>query len=49
MGLDNTLYLLETGVRIDAQRAWQMGFLQEVVPQGQTLTRALELANSIAS
>jgi enoyl-CoA hydratase len=49
MGLGNALYLLETGVRIDAQRAWQMGFLQEVVPQGQALARALELAGSIAS
>jgi len=49
MGLGNALYLLETGARIDARRAHEMGFLQEVVPEGQALARALELAGSIAS
>jgi len=49
MGLGNALYLLETGARIDARRARQMGFLQEVVPEGQALARALELAGVIAS
>ncbi len=49
MGLGNALYLLETGVRIDARRAHTMGFVQEVVPEGQALTRALELAGFIAS
>lgn len=49
MGLGNALYLLETGARIDARRACEMGFLQEVVPEGQALARALELAGSIAS
>ena len=49
MGLGNALYLLETGARIDARRAYQMGFLQEVVPEGQALARARELAGVIAS
>ena len=49
MGLGNALYLLETGARIDAQRAHTMGFVQEVVPEGQALARALELAGFIAS
>jgi enoyl-CoA hydratase len=49
MGLGNALYLLETGVRIDSRRANAMGFVQEVVPEGQALTRALELAEFIAS
>ena len=49
MGLGNALYLLETGMRIDSRRANTMGFVQEVVPEGQALTRALELAGSIAS
>ncbi len=49
MGLGNALYLLETGARIDAVQARAMGFLQEVVPVGQALDRALELASQIAS
>lgn len=49
MGLGNALYLLETGVRLDVHRAYEMGFVQEIVPQGQALTRALELATFIAS
>ncbi len=49
MGLGNALYLLETGARIDAGRAHAMGFVQEVVPEGQALPRALELAGFIAS
>jgi enoyl-CoA hydratase len=49
MGTGNALYLLMTGARIDARRAYEMGFLQEVVPQGEALSRALELAAAIAS
>jgi enoyl-CoA hydratase/carnithine racemase len=48
VGLGNALYLMETGVRIDARRALQMGFVQEIVPQGQAVERALELAGRIA-
>jgi enoyl-CoA hydratase len=49
VGQGHALYLLETGARIDARRAYEMGFVQEVVPQGQALDRALELAARIAS
>lgn len=49
MGTGNALYMLMTGARFDARRAWEMGFLQEVVPVGQALPRALELAEAIAS
>jgi enoyl-CoA hydratase len=49
MGTGNALYMLMTGARFDARRAYEMGFLQEVVPQGQALNRALELAEAIAA
>jgi enoyl-CoA hydratase len=49
MGIGNALYMLTTGVRVDARRAYEMNFVQEVVPQGQALARALELAGRIAS
>jgi enoyl-CoA hydratase len=49
MGTGNALYMLMTGARFDAQHAYEMGFLQEVVPQGQALERALELAEAIAA
>jgi len=49
MGIGNALYLLETGARIDARRAYEIGFVQEVVPQGHALARALELAEHIAT
>jgi enoyl-CoA hydratase len=48
MGMGNALYMLETGMRIDARRAFEFGFLQEIVPAGSALTRALELAKMIA-
>ena len=49
MSTGNALYLLLTGARIDARRAYEMGFLQEVVPPGEALPRALELATAIAA
>lgn len=49
VGLGHALYLLQTGARIDARRAYEMGFLQELVPSGQALPRALELAQAIAA
>lgn len=48
IGAGNALYLIETGVRIDARRALEMGFVQEVVLKGQARERALELAGRIA-
>ena len=49
MGTGNALYLLLTGVRFGAERAFQLGLVQEVVPRGQALPRALELASAIAA
>src|SRR5581483_2556427 len=48
VGQGNALYLIETGVRIDAARALAMGLVQEVVSEGGALDRALELADRIA-
>ncbi len=49
VGLGNALYLIETGVLIDAEHARRMGLVQEVVPQGQALTRALEIAAALST
>jgi len=48
VGLGNALYLIETGVRIDAPTALRMGLVQEVVPAGTELDRARELAARMA-
>lgn len=48
VGLGNALYLIETGIVIDANTALRMGLVQEVVPEGQVLSRALEIAEIIA-
>jgi enoyl-CoA hydratase len=48
IGTGNSLYLMETGERIDAGRALQMGLVQEVVPSGDALDRSLELAERIS-
>ena len=49
IGTGHALYMMETGERIDAARALQMGLVQEVVPSGTSLQRAVELAERIAS
>jgi len=49
VGGGNALYLIETGVRIDAATALRMALVQEVVADGTALPRALELAKSVAS
>lgn len=49
LGTGNALYMLMTGARLDARRAYEMGLLQEVVPRGQALARAVELAEVIAT
>ena len=49
VGLSHALYLIETGIVIDADHAFHMGLVQEVVPQGQALVRALELADAISN
>ena len=48
MGQGNALWMIETGVRIDAARAQAIGLVQEIVPEGGALDRALELADRIA-
>jgi enoyl-CoA hydratase len=48
MGQGNALWMIETGVRIDASRAQAIGLVQEIVPEGRALDRALELADRIA-
>jgi enoyl-CoA hydratase len=48
VGQGNALYLVETGMRIDAHRALAMGLVQEIVPAGEALARALGLAERIA-
>jgi enoyl-CoA hydratase len=48
IGIGNALYLMETGERIDAARAREMGLVQEVVPAGKALERALELSGRVA-
>jgi enoyl-CoA hydratase len=48
MGQGNALWMIETGVRIDAARGQAIGLVQEVVPPGTALDRALELADRIA-
>jgi enoyl-CoA hydratase len=49
VGQGNALYLIETGVTIGAERAREMGLVQETVPEGRALERALELADRIAA
>jgi enoyl-CoA hydratase len=49
VGLANALYLIETGALIDARHAQRMGLVQEVVPEGQALTRALEIATTMTT
>jgi enoyl-CoA hydratase len=48
VGLGSALYLIETGVVIDADHAFHIGLVQEVVAEGQALPRALELAEAIS-
>src|SRR2546423_3932615 len=48
MGQGNALWMIETGIRIDAPRAMAIGLVQEVVAEGAALDRALELADRIA-
>ncbi len=49
VGLGHALYLIETGVLINAGHAFRMGLVQEVVPQGQALSRALAIAEALSA
>jgi enoyl-CoA hydratase len=48
VGLANALYMIDTGVLINAAHAQRMGLVQEVVPEGQALERALEIADALS-
>jgi enoyl-CoA hydratase len=48
LGLGRALDLILTGRLIDAQEAVAIGLLTEVVPAGEDLTRALEMAEGLA-
>ena len=48
VGYAKALELLITGRRIDVQEAYRIGLVNEIVPNGQALTRAKELAGEIA-
>jgi len=49
VGLGNALYLIETGIVIDADIALRMGLVQEIVPIGQVVSRALEVAEVMST
>jgi enoyl-CoA hydratase len=49
VGLGRALDLIVTGRIIDAEEAMGMGLLTEIVPEGQHLSRALEMAENIAA
>jgi enoyl-CoA hydratase len=48
VGYGNAMWMISTGCRIDAQRAVQIGLVQDLVPAGAALARARELAGAIA-
>ena len=48
-GWGNAMYHLLTSDEFDAQEAYRIGFVQEVVPVGKQLERALEIADVIAT
>jgi enoyl-CoA hydratase len=49
VGLGNALYLIETGALIDAVHALRIGLVQEVVPEGKALERALAIAATMST
>ena len=48
VGLGNALYLIETGALIDAAHAQRIGLVQELVPEGRAVERALEIAETMS-
>jgi enoyl-CoA hydratase len=49
VGLGNALYLIDTGALINAQHALRMGLVQEIVPEGRVVERALEIASIMST
>ena len=48
VGFAKAMELIITGRRIDAEEAREIGLVNEIVPRGQALARAQELAHEIA-
>ena len=48
VGLGHAMELLITGRAIDVNEAYRIGLVNEIVPEGEAYTRAMELARSIA-
>ena len=48
VGLGNALWMINTGYRVTCERAFEMGLVQEVVPEGTALERAMELARELS-
>jgi len=48
IGYGNAMWMISTGCRVGAERALQMGLVQELVPAGQALARAREIAQELA-
>src|SRR5579884_1299309 len=49
VGLGNALYLIQTGMRINAHEALRIGLIQELVPDERLMDRARELAAIMAA
>ncbi len=49
IGVQQALRLLYTGMMIDADEALRLGYVLDVVPSDDLMTRAVELANAIAA
>ncbi len=49
VGMGNALWMIETGMQLDARRAQLIGLAQEVVPEGEALDRAMEIAQHITT
>jgi enoyl-CoA hydratase len=48
VGLSNALWMMESGIRFTVERAREIGFVQEIVPSGEALPRAIAMAHHIA-
>jgi enoyl-CoA hydratase len=48
VGYGNAMWMITTGCRIEAERSLQMGLVQELVPVGDALKRAREIAHQLA-
>lgn len=49
VGLGNALYLIETGALLNSGQAFVMGLVQEVVPAGKALERAIHIATIMST